>query len=970
MMLTGQDALAQKITASGTVYDAAGEVLMGATVRELGTQNGVATDMDGKFSLSCNASSTLEISYIGYLTKKVKPGKGIKVLLEEDANMLDETVVVGVGYGTMRKNDLTGSIASVSAKDLKHGVITSAEQMLQGKVAGLSVVQASGSPENGASIRLRGGTSLSASNSPLIVVDGIPGVDMNTVQPSEIQSIDVLKDASAAAIYGSRGANGVIIVTTNRQSSDAENVNVQYNGYVAVGNQAKYLDILSANQWRGYVRENNLLDAQDYGANTDWQKELTRTAISHSHNILFSNTRKNSGFHASVTYQNNQGVVKRNYFTRLAGSLTAFQKVLNGRLRLEEAINTNFDTWHPTDGRIFERAFNLNPTVPVFNPDGTYTQISGTNTENPVEILNKRTDDEKRHRFLGYFKVDYEFIPGLTGSANMSYEYNQSTTGLFKPNDAKMEGQSEKGWAQRAHAEYTNRQLETYLTYDKKFTDAHHINLMAGYSYMDNVAEGFGGTRSGFDTNAFGYNNLGAGTDYRQGDVYSYKNSSKLISFYGRANYTLMDKYMITATVRRDGSSRFGADHKWGTFPSVSLAWRLGNEKFMESTRSWLDNLKLRVGYGVTGNQNGVEPYKSLSVLSSAGAAYYDASTGTWKNSYVQAQNANPNLKWESTAQWNVGVDFGFLNRINGTLEFYHKKTSDLLWTYPVPQPPYLVGTMLANVGDMVNKGVELTLGANIVRSKDFNLSANASIAYNKQEITKLSNDTYQAVGLQAGSLHNIRGLSGVYSQVIEEGYAAGEFYGYVCQGIDENGKYILKKGDDGNPVKEHLGSAMPKWNLGISINASYKDFDLTLSGYGMFGHKILNATKMELYDNTRLPAQNTLDDFLTSGIKEGAIFSDYFLESGNFFRMQTITLGYNVPGVKKIGLGKVRFYLTAENLFTLTGYSGLDPEVYIPDNVLSGPGIDRLIIDSGTSEGTTYSPRPRTFSLGVNVTF
>lgn len=970
MMLTGQDALAQKITASGTVYDAAGEVLMGATVRELGTQNGVATDMDGKFSLSCNASSTLEISYIGYLTKKVKPGKGIKVLLEEDANMLDETVVVGVGYGTMRKNDLTGSIASVSAKDLKHGVITSAEQMLQGKVAGLSVVQASGSPENGASIRLRGGTSLSASNSPLIVVDGIPGVDMNTVQPSEIQSIDVLKDASAAAIYGSRGANGVIIVTTNRQSSDAENVNVQYNGYVAVGNQAKYLDILSANQWRGYVRENNLLDAQDYGANTDWQKELTRTAISHSHNILFSNTRKNSGFHASVTYQNNQGVVKRNYFTRLAGSLTAFQKVLNGRLRLEEAINTNFDTWHPTDGRIFERAFNLNPTVPVFNPDGTYTQISGTNTENPVEILNKRTDDEKRHRFLGYFKVDYEFIPGLTGSANMSYEYNQSTTGLFKPNDAKMEGQSEKGWAQRAHAEYTNRQLETYLTYDKKFTDAHHINLMAGYSYMDNVAEGFGGTRSGFDTNAFGYNNLGAGTDYRQGDVYSYKNSSKLISFYGRANYTLMDKYMITATVRRDGSSRFGADHKWGTFPSVSLAWRLGNEKFLESTRSWLDNLKLRVGYGVTGNQNGVEPYKSLSVLSSAGAAYYDASTGTWKNSYVQAQNANPNLKWESTAQWNVGVDFGFLNRINGTLEFYHKKTSDLLWTYPVPQPPYLVGTMLANVGDMVNKGVELTLGANIVRSKDFNLSANASIAYNKQEITKLSNDTYQAVGLQAGSLHNIRGLSGVYSQVIEEGYAAGEFYGYVCQGIDENGKYILKKGEDGNPVKEHLGSAMPKWNLGISINASYKDFDLTLSGYGMFGHKILNATKMELYDNTRLPAQNTLDDFLTSGIKEGAIFSDYFLESGNFFRMQTITLGYNVPGVKKIGLGKVRFYLTAENLFTLTGYSGLDPEVYIPDNVLSGPGIDRLIIDSGTSEGTTYSPRPRTFSLGVNVTF
>ena len=522
----------------------------------------------------------------------------------------------------------------------------------------------------------------------------------------------------------------------------------------------------------------------------------------------------------------------------------------------------------------------------------------------------------------------------------------------------------------RSEAEYTNRQLETYLTYDKTFADIHHLNVLGGYSYMDNVAEGFGATRSGFDTNAFIYNNLGAGTDYRQGDVYSYKNSSKLISFYGRVNYGLMDKYLITATIRRDGSSRFGADHKWGTFPSVSVAWRIINEKFMEGTHSWLDNLKLRVGYGITGNQNGVDPYKSLSVLSSAGASYYDAATGTWKNSYVQAQNANPDLKWESTAQFNVGIDFGFLNRINGSLEFYHKKTSDLLWTYPVPQPPYLVGTMLANVGDMVNKGVELTLGANIVRTKDFSLSANASLAYNKQEITKLSNSQYQAVGLQAGSLHNIRGLSGVYSQVIEEGYAAGEFYGYVYQGIDENGNYILKQGEDGQPVKEHLGSAMPKWNLGLSINMAYKDFDLTLAGYGMFGHKILNATKMELYDSTRLPAQNTLDDFLTSGVKQGAIFSDYFLESGNFFRMQTVTLGYNVPGVKKIGLNKVRFYLTAENLFTITSYSGMDPEVYIPDNVLSGPGIDRLIIDNGTSEGSTYSPRPRTFSLGVNVTF
>ena len=970
MLLSGQSSLAQKIIASGTVSDPNGIPLTGASVREAGTQNGAVTDLDGKFSLSCDKSGTLEISYLGYITKNVKAGKGLIVTLEENATMLAEMEVVGVGYGTMRKNDLTGSIASVNAKDLNHGVITSTEQMLQGKVAGLSIVQSSGSPENGASIRLRGGTSLSASNSPLIVVDGIPGVDMNTVQPSEIQSIDVLKDASAAAIYGSRGANGVIIVTTNRHAGDSEKLSVQYNGYVAFSTQAKYLDVLSGNQWRGYVRENKVLDAQDYGANTDWQKELTRTAISHSHNILFSSSKKNSGYSGSLTYQNNQGVVKRNNFTRLAASLSAYQKTLGGRITLKEAIHANFDTWHPTDSRIFERAFNLNPTFPVYNPDGSYAQLNGTNTENPVEILNNRTDDQKRHRLLGYFKVDYEFISGLTATANISYEYNRATSGLYKPTYARMEGQSEKGWGQRTEAEFTNRQIETYLTYDKKLTDIHHINFMAGYSYLDNTAEGFGATRSGFDTNAFSYNNLGAGTDFRQGDVYSYKNSSKLLSFYGRANYSLMDKYMVTVTLRRDGSSRFGKDHKWGTFPSVSAAWRIGSEKFMESVSNWLDNLKLRLGYGVTGNQNGVAPYKSRAVLSAAGAAYYDASTGTWKNAYVQSQNTNPDLKWELTAQWNVGFDFGFLNRIDGTLEFYRKKTSDLLWTYPVPQPPYLVGTMLANVGDMVNKGVELTIGATILRSKDFSVSANASIAYNSQKITKLSNDNYQATGLQAGSLHNIRGLSGIYSQVIEEGYPAGEFYGNVCQGIDAEGNYILKADENGEAVKEHLGSAIPKWNLGISINAAYKDFDFSMSGYGMFGHKILNATKMELYDATRLPSQNTLDEFLGSGIKSGAVYSDYFIEKGNFFRMQNITIGYSIPGVKKAGLERVRFYFTAENLFVLTGYSGMDPEVYIPDNVLSGPGIDRLITDSSTSEGSTFSPRPRTFSFGVNVAF
>lgn len=955
-----QSVMAQIIKVAGKVVDKNQEPLIGATVRVIGTQGGTITGIEGDFSLECPKNSVLEISFVGYITQKVVAATSLKVEMQEDAIALEEAVVISVGYGTMRKSDLTGAIASVSAKDMKKGIITSAEQLLQGKVAGLSVVQSSGAPEAGASIRLRGGTSLSASNGPLIVVDGIPGVDFNSVQPSEIVSVDVLKDASAAAIYGSRGANGVIIVTTNRTSGSAEQKSIQYNGYVAVGQVAKHMDLLSADQWRAYVRDNNITQAIDYGADTDWQKELERTAISHSHNISFSNNRKDNGYRVSVTYQNTQGVIKRNDMNRLAGSLSGYQTGWQGRLRMEAGINANFDSWHPIDSRIFERMTNLNPTFPVRDQNGNFAQIGGTNTENPVEINTNRTEDQKRHRFLGYGKVELELLKGLKALANGSYEYQSTEGGLYKPTYAMMEGKSEKGWGQRTHAEYTNKQIETYLNYDLKLADIHQFNAMAGYSYLDNTYEGFGSTRSGFDTDAFLYNNLAAGSDFRAGDVYSYKGESRLVSFFGRINYNLAGKYMLTATVRQDGSSRFGDNHKWGTFPSVSLAWRVSDESFMKGTSSWLDNLKLRVGYGVTGNQSGIGEYKSLAVLSADGASYYDASSGTWKKSYVQAQNVNPDLKWESTAQLNVGIDFGLFNRINGTIELYHKKTSDLLWTYPVPQPPYLVGTMLANVGDLVNKGVELSLGANIIREKDMTLDANVTFAYNHQEITKLSNENYQAVGLQAGSLHGLRGMSGMYSQIIKEGYPTGAFYGPKCNGIDENGNYIINRDEDGNPINEYLGSAQPKFNLGLGVNFTYKAFDFSFAGYGMFGQKILNATRMAMFDLSRLPAQNVPDDFLKSGIKADPLFSSYFVENGSFFRLQSVTLGYTVPGIKKTGLEKIRFYLTAENLFTLTGYSGIDPEVGIPDKVLDGPGIDRF---------NSY-PRPRTFSLGVNISF
>lgn len=962
MLMFCMNLSAQNITAGGVVVDVEQQPLIGVTISVGNGKAEAVTNIDGKFSLQCPDGAMLSVSYVGYTTRRVHASKEMRIVMEEDAKTLDEVTVVGVGYGKMRKSDLTGAIASVSAKNMKQGVITSTEQLLQGKVAGLSVVQSSGAVESGSTIRLRGGTSLSASNGPLVVVDGIPGVDINSVQPNEILSMDVLKDASAAAIYGSRGANGVIIVTTNREASNTEINTMQYNGYVAVSSVARKLDLLSANQWRSYARSTGNMAALDYGADTDWQGELERTGISHGHNFSFSSFKKDHGYRTNLSYTNNEGVIKRNNMNRLAGSLSAYQTGLKSRLRLEEGINANFDSWHPVDTRIFERMCNLQPTFPVYNQDGSYAQLNGTNTENPVELNNNRIDDQKRHRFLGYAKADLNIADGLTATVNTSYEYNSVKGGLYKPTYARMEGQSEKGWGQRTYSDYVNKQLELYLTYDKKLGAVHHLNLMVGYSYLDNTYEGFGATRSGFDTNAFGYNNLAAGTDFRQGDVYSDKGESKLISFFGRVNYSHLDRYMITATVRDDGSSRFGDNHKWGIFPSVSLAWRISEEPFMKGTRSWLDNMKLRLGFGVTGNQNGIGEYKSLSILSASGAAYYDGTTGTWKSSYTQIQNVNPDLKWESTAQWNLGIDFALLNRLTGTLELYYKKTSDLLWTYPVPQPPYLVGTMLANVGDLVNKGFELTLGYKILRTQDWTVDANLSLAYNHQEITRLSNGQYQAVGLQAGSLHNVRGMSDIYSQVVKEGYPAGAFWGPHCTGIDENGKYILEKDENGEVKEGYLGSAMPKWNLGVSLSTTWKNLDASVAVYGMFGQKVLNVSRMVMYDPTRFPAQNTLDDFMKSGITDNPTFSDYFVEDGDFFRLQSITLGYSLPSsvVDKLGLSRLRFYVTSENLFCITGYKGLDPEVSVPDNVLDSPGIDFF---------NSY-PRPRTFSFGINVGF
>lgn len=965
-------ATAQEIVASGTVTDEYNQPLPGVSIRLADDPTkGVSTKSDGTFTLNCQQGTVLEFTFIGFTPIKLVAVPDMVVVMSSSAIALEEAVVVGVGYGTMRKSDLTGSISSVSQDELKQGVITSAEQLLQGKVAGLTVVNSSGDPSAGSVLRLRGGTSLSAGNSPLVVIDGIPGVDINTVQPSEILSIDILKDASSAAIYGSRGANGVIIITTNRSQSGKEMRSINYNGYFAISQIARHIDVLSANQWRGYVRENNLeLRAEDYGANTDWQKAIERTAYTHSHNLSMSSVSAKSGYNASLTYTNSEGVIKKNKLNRLSGSVSGHQYGLNDRLRLDAGITGSIDQWNPIDNRIFERALNLNPTVPIRDENGNFTQVGGTLNDNPVELLTNRKNDDSRHRLLGYGKAELEIVDGLKANVIGSYEFNSYKGRYYVPTFAHMEGKTEGGVGVRSLAEYKTMQLEAFLTYEKNFADKHRLNLMAGYSYWENVYEGFGANRRGFDTDEFDYNNLAAGNNYKQGDVYSYKGESKLISFFGRVNYNYMDRYMVTATLRRDGSSKFGKDNKWGLFPSVSAAWRITEENFMKGTANWLDNLKLRLGFGITGNQEGIDSYKSMALLGLDGSSvYYDPITGMWKNAYSAIQNPNPGLKWESTYQYNVGLDFTLFNRVWGSIDLYHKKTKDLLWTYPVPQPPHLAPTQLANVGSLTNNGVELTLGSNILKIGDFSWDTNLTLAYNKQKINKLSNKDFQEKqdGIPAGSLHGLSGFSGIYTQYIREGYPVGSFFGPKALGIDENGEYIFKTDKDGNVVDEYLGSAQPKVTMGISMDFRYKNFDLNIAGYGMFGQKVLNATMMMMYDPTRLPSQNVPDKYIKSGIKGAPAYSSYWVEDASFFRLQSITLGYTLPfNLKKVGFNKIRVYATVENLFVITPYSGVDPEVSIE---LLDPSDRSKVGSPGVDIYNSY-PRPRTISFGINLSF
>ena len=979
---------------SGTVLDATGEPLIGVSVLEAGTNNGVITDFNGDFSITVKPSAKLTFSYVGYLSQTIPAKNGMKVTLEEDNKVLNEVVVVG--YGTMRRKDVTSSITTVKSEDLNKGVFSDPASMLQGKVAGLTVTT-NGDPTGGGTITLRGASSLrSGAMSPYYVIDGIPGVDISMVAPDDIESIDVLRDASATAIYGSKAANGVIIITT--KSGKEGKTNVTYNGYAAFDKISKTLDMASASQ----LRSSGLIGAeQDGGADTDWQKEVLRTGFSHNHNVSISGGNAKTKYMGSLNYMNRQGVIKGTDMNRMNARMLLTTNVLKDRLELSVGINAMQGKYNGVprgnSGTSVLDAMNYySPTNPVRNADGTwYESYVGSQNYNPMSMIYEDNNQNEWRRIQYIAKASLKIIDGLMWHANYSYDSGQNTYSWYQTQQTQMD----KGYDGRAHRDTYmryNQTFETYGNYDVTFNKVHKLGLMAGYSWEERVDnDGFGVTVNNFYNDDTWFWNLRYANDIKGGitDVTgSSKTKIRNISFYGRLNYSFNSRYMLQATIRRDGSSVFGADHKWGTFPSVSAAWNITEESFMKN-QNLFDQLKLRVGYGVSGNAMGFGAYDAIVTYGLSSKSFeYVQPDGTTQTMYgiTANNNANPDLKWERTAMLNIGLDYAFLGgRINGSIEYYNKKTSDLIWNYAVSTNIYPVDWIMANVGNITNRGIEFTINATPVKTKDFEWQTTVNLSHNKNTVDKLSNSTY-SVDYVDWSDPDIGGISSNgNTQRIMEGEPLGTFWTYKHAGYDANGNSVFlvydldsHKDAEGNvqadtyqdangnwvtssPLwgdKTNCGNAQPKLVYGWNNTLNYKNWSLTAFFQGVLGNKILNATKAHYsFQGHVAGGKNVLaevvNDKTWQADANAHIPSDKYIENGSYLRLSTLTLGYTFTNLADWAKS-VQLYATCNNVFTITKYSGIDPEVN-----LGG-------LDPGIDYRQSNYPHTRTFIIGAKINF
>ena len=953
---------AQTKTVTGKVSGSDGEILTGAT---LVTASGsyALTDIDGSFSIGAKDGEAVVVSYLGYddYTFNAAGQQNLAVVLPLSANtVLDEAVAIG--YGKTTKKEVTGSVVSLKADDFDKGSFTSPAGMLQGKVAGLTVTNPDGGDPNASfEIMLRGTNTLVAGQGPLIIIDGVAGADMRTINFQEVESIDVLKDGSAAAIYGTRGTNGVIIITTKRAKSGT--TSVEYDGQVSVQTVAARATPLNAQQYTDVINEfRPTASGSLYGADTDWFEAITRTPVSHKHSLAIAGGSEKFSHRTVLNVEQNQGLQKGNDSEKYLLKTNLHQEAVQGWLTLDYNLAYTKRKYTPANYSAFRQAFLRNPTEPIYDETNTdaggYFTIDAMDYYNPVAMLNEKEAYNDVDNFQGSIRATLNILPikGLKWDNFISYgnERYESREYLTKYYPSAL---GQKGVAYISNSYSSDVQYESTLQYSNTF-GKHSVQGILGYTFQETNSRSAAMENYGFDFDQFKTDNIGAGAALQEGlaSMSSYRSMSRYIAFFGRVMYNYDEKYLASVSLRRDGSSKFGAANKWGWFPAVSLGWRINKESWFEDAAN-LSDLKLRAGFGVTGNQD-FSSYKSLLLMDPFSYYYYD---GKWVTSYAPASNPNPNLAWERKNEFNVGVDFAFFgNRFGGTLDYYYRLTTNLLYNYTVPVPPYDYSKMFTNVGSICNQGIELTLFGVPVQKENFEWNTTLTLANNTNKLISFTNEEFTAGEYKVGYMST---PIGAYSQRLIEGQSLGTFYAPIWTGVNKKGEDTLEGASQlTGKVKEEdwkkVGSAYPILTFGWSNSFKIWKFGVSATFRGQAGGKIFN-TYRALYENTsNLGQTNILASWLNDTSFKGkeVKYSTKYIEDASFLKLDNISVSYDLK-LKNEYLKKVRLYLTAQNIFCLTGYTGVDPEVS-----LSGiaPGI----------EGTSYYPRTRTFTFGATLTF
>ena len=985
-------AFAQQIAVKGHVKDTTGEPVIGANVLVKGTTNGTITDFDGNFMLNVPKDAILSVSFVGYKSAEVKAASTVMVTLEDDSQVLDAVVVIG--YGSVKKNDMTGSVTAIKPDKLNKGLITNAQDMMTGKIAGVSVISKGGAPGEGATIRIRGGSSLTAENDPLIVIDGLAmdnkGVKglanpLSMVNPNDIESFTVLKDASATAIYGSRASNGVIIITTKKGQAGARPT-ISYDGNVSVSTVKSTVDVMDGDQFRSFIKDIWGEDSEAYSklgnANTDWQKEIFRPAVSTDHNLTISGGLKNMPYRVSFGYTNQNGIVKTSKFERYTASVSLAPSFFEDHLKVNANLKGMIAKNRYADGSAVGSAVSFDPTQSVRSDDPYHqyyfdgyfqwnTDASSLNDDtwkrtfnsnapgNPVALLEEKDDRAISKSLIGNLELDYKFhfLPDLHAHVNggMDLSTGKQYTDV-SPYSSTNNYYGSYGWEQK---DKYNLSLNAYLQYSKDFTDKHRFDVMAGYEWQhfhDTSDQEYWGlyplSNNVVENRGQRYNNTSSGS----------ATESYLVSFFGRVNYTLLDRYLFTATVRQDGSSRFHKNNRWGLFPSFALGWKLKEEAFLKDV-DVLSDLKLRLGYGITGQQNinsGDYPYLAVYETNKDGAYYPILGEGTTyrPNAY------NPDLKWEKTTTYNVGLDFGFLNnRINGAVDYYYRKTTDLLNSVFVSAGTNFKNKVLSNVGSLENSGIEFSINSKPVVTTDWTWDLGFNITYNKNEITKLTTGDSENYYVAAGD--NIGGGRDMKAMAHAVGHPASSFYVYQ-QVYDENGKPIENEfvdrngdgtinGDDRYFYKKPTADVL----MGLTSRLSYKSWDFSFSLRASLNNYVYNSVEAGCSDcnPTSVYSFGALNNRPLMGVanniqskNDNTLLSDYFVQNASFMKCDNITLGYSFKKLFGAPIGG-RVYAAVQNVFTITKYKGLDPEVE--------KGLDNNIY-----------PRPLTTLIGLSLNF